>query len=135
MIVQEEQDGKMDLTPNEGETLTISAQAQTRKGGIQAESQLEKPKIIADMREFRSELPSMLHKKGFIIEPVTLEVGDYVLTPNHCVERKSINDLIESLSNGRLYNQANSMCRSYKYPILLIEFGQNKPFLLNVRIK
>ena len=135
MIVQEEQDGKMDLTPNEGETLTISAQAQTRKGGIQAESQLEKPKIIADMREFRSELPSMLHKKGFIIEPVTLEVGDYVLTPNHCVERKSINDLIESLSNGRLYNQANSMCRFYKYPILLIEFGQNKPFLLNVRIK
>lgn len=77
----------------------------------------------------------MLHKKGFQIEPVTLEVGDYVLTPNHCVERKSINDLIESLSNGRLYNQANSMCRSYKYPILLIEFGQNKPFLLNVKIE
>ena len=133
MIVHEEQDGKMDLSPNdEEETLTISAQANSRKGGV-AETKTDKPKIIADMREFRSELPSMLHKRGFQIEPVTLEVGDYVLTPSHCVERKSINDLIESLSNGRLYNQANAMCRSYKIPILLIEFGQNKPFLLNVK--
>ena len=51
-----------------------------------------------------------------------------------CVERKSLNDLIESLSNGRLVNQVNSMCRYYKIPILLIEFDQNKPFILNVMI-
>jgi hypothetical protein len=56
-----------------------------------------------------------------------------VLSPTHCVERKSINDLIESLSNGRLYNQANAMQRAYKTPILLIEFDEKKPFLLNVR--
>ena len=85
------------------------------------------------MREFRSELHSILHKRGFKIEPVTLEVGDYVLTPNICVERKSINDLIESLTNGRLYNQCTAMTRYYKTPILLIEFDQKKPFLLNVR--
>ncbi len=28
------------------------------------------------------------------LEPVTLEVGDYILTPDICVERKSISDLI-----------------------------------------
>ena len=49
-----------------------------------------------------------------------------------CVERKSLNDLIESLSNGRLMNQVNSMCRYYKIPILMIEFDKNKPFVLNV---
>ena len=58
------------------------------------------------MREFRSELPSLIHKRGIEIEPVTIEVGDYILTPEICVERKSISDLIGSLQNGRLYNQA-----------------------------
>lgn len=64
--------------------------------------------IIVDMREFRSELPSLIHRRGIDIEPVTLEVGDYILTPDICVERKSISDLIGSLNNGRLYAQCVS---------------------------
>lgn len=153
MIVTEEQDGKIDLPI---ERPSIRAQMSSRIGGALPETsdQNEAPKVIVDMREFRSELPSILHKRGFLIEPVTLEVGDYgklfisntfkqsvffiysfsiVLSPTHCVERKSINDLIESLSNGRLYNQANAMQRAYKTPILLIEFDEKKPFLLNVK--
>ena len=97
------------------------------------------------MREFRSNLPSLLHQRGMQIVPVTLEVrkriafsargvtnfvlsklrsdelwalcllltrwslvcavqvGDYILSPEICVERKSISDLISSLSSGRLY--------------------------------
>jgi ERCC4-type nuclease len=27
------------------------------------------------MREFRSELPSLIHRRGIDIEPVTIEVG------------------------------------------------------------
>ena len=30
--------------------------------------------VIVDMREFRSELPSLIHKRGIDIEPVTIEV-------------------------------------------------------------
>ena len=78
----------------------------------------------------RSELPSLLHKRGIDIEPVTLEVGDYILTPEICVERKSISDLIGSLNSGRLYNQATSMTRFYAKPMLLIEFDAGKPFAL-----
>merc|ERR1711972_602697 len=63
-------------------------------------------------------------------EPVTLEVGDYILSPEICVERKSISDLIGSLNSGRLYNQATSMARFYAKPMLLIEFDTNKPFSL-----
>eukprot|EP00092_Neocalanus_flemingeri_P022527 GFUD01024429.1.p1 GENE.GFUD01024429.1~~GFUD01024429.1.p1 ORF type:complete len:846 (-),score=291.30 GFUD01024429.1:125-2662(-) len=100
----------------------------SRKGGGQ-EVKLT-PKVIVDMREFRSELPSLLHKRGIDIEPVTLEVGDYILTPEICVERKSISDLIGSLNSGRLYNQATSMTRFYTKPMLLIEFDSNKPFAL-----
>ena len=65
---------------------------------------------------------------------VYLQVGDYILSPDICVERKSVSDLIGSLNNGRLYNQATSMCRYYKRPVLLIEFDTAKPFSLHVRI-
>ena len=47
----------------------------------------------------------MIKISGIDIEPVTLEVGDYILSPEICVERKSISDLIGSLNSGRLYNQ------------------------------
>ena len=35
--------------------------------------------IIVDIREFRSELPSLIHKRGIDIEPVTLEVRSHFL--------------------------------------------------------
>ena len=54
------------------------------------------------MREFRSTLPSLLHASGLLVIPATLTVGDYVLTPDICVERKSIPDLVSSFSSGRL---------------------------------
>lgn len=95
-------------------------------------SLLNYQQIIVDMREFRCELPSLIHQRGIDIDPVTLEVGDYILTPDICVERKSVSDLIGSLNNGRLYNQCVAMCRSYSRPVLLIEFDQSRPFLLQV---
>lgn len=84
------------------------------------------PHVIVDMRDFRSKLPSLLHSGGFVIEPCTLEVGDYVLSPTVCVERKSIPDLEGSLASGRLYTQAEHMCRHYKVPVLLIESDNEK---------
>jgi ERCC4-type nuclease len=84
------------------------------------------------MREFMSSLPNVLHQKGIRIIPVTLEVGDYVLSPLICVERKSISDLFQSFASGRLYNQVETMIRYYKIPVLLIEFSQDKSFSFQV---
>lgn len=39
--------------------------------------------------------------QGFDLVPVTLEVGDYVLSPEMCLERKALPDLISSLASGR----------------------------------
>lgn len=39
----------------------------------------ETPKVIVDMREFRSDLPVLLHRRGIDIEPVTLQVTFYCL--------------------------------------------------------
>lgn len=65
-----------------------------------------------------------------VVIPCMLTVGDYVLTPDICVERKSITDLISSFNNGRLYNQAETMLQHYKTPMLLIEFDAQKAFTL-----
>ncbi|EPS28441.1 DNA repair protein rad16 [Penicillium oxalicum] len=97
-------------------------------GGGRLAATAAPPRVIVDVREFRSALPSLLHGNNMIVIPCQLTVGDYILTPDICVERKSIRDLIASLRNGRLYNQAETMIQHYKTPLLLIEFDQNKSF-------
>ncbi|KAJ5092555.1 hypothetical protein NUU61_007425 [Penicillium alfredii] len=97
-------------------------------GGGRLAATASPPRVVIDVREFRSALPSLLHGNSMIVIPCQLTVGDYILTPDICVERKSVRDLITSLRNGRLYNQAETMLQYYKTPLLLIEFDQNKSF-------
>ncbi|KAJ5925370.1 DNA repair protein [Penicillium verhagenii] len=97
-------------------------------GGGRLAATASPPLVVVDVREFRSALPSLLHGNNTVVVPVQLTVGDYILTPDICVERKSVQDLMQSLRNGRLYNQAETMLQHYKYPLLLIEFDQNKAF-------
>ncbi|RPB01763.1 DNA repair protein [Choiromyces venosus 120613-1] len=88
------------------------------------------PRVIVDIREFRSSLPSLLHGRNVEVVPCTLTIGDYILSPDICVERKSIKDLISSFKDGRLYTQCENMLLYYKNPMVLIEFDQNKSFNL-----
>ncbi|KAK0733647.1 hypothetical protein B0T26DRAFT_631017 [Lasiosphaeria miniovina] len=99
-------------------------------GGGRLAATAQPPRVVVDVREFRSSLPSLLHGRSMIIVPCMLTVGDYILTPDICVERKSISDLISSFKDGRLYSQAETMFLYYKNPMLLIEFDQNKSFTL-----
>ncbi|KAF2722216.1 DNA repair protein [Polychaeton citri CBS 116435] len=99
-------------------------------GGGRLAATAEPPRVVVDVREFRSSLPSLLHGRSNVVIPCHLTVGDYVLTPDICVERKSIRDLIASFSSGRLYHQAESMLTHYKSPMLLIEFDAQKAFTL-----
>ncbi|XP_068161430.1 DNA repair endonuclease XPF [Antennarius striatus] len=133
MVIPEEREGREDTNLDLARNLEpANSTTNTRKAGGQ-EQPKEPSRVIVDMREFRSELPSLLHRRGLDIEPVTLEVGDYILTPDTCVERKSVSDLIGSLQSGRLYTQCLSMTRYYRKPVLLIEFDPNKPFSLMAR--
>ncbi|XP_066585729.1 DNA repair endonuclease XPF-like isoform X2 [Prorops nasuta] len=129
MVVPEDQDGKSNDCLALAAEAGSSTEENTRKGGL-SDQPRSIPKVIVDIREFRSELPALLHKRGIEVEPVTITVGDYILSPDICVERKSVSDLIMSLMSGRLYNQALAMKRYYSKPMLLIEFDQNKPFSL-----
>jgi DNA excision repair protein ERCC-4 len=78
-----------------------------RKAGV-----LDTPEgrtIAVDVREFRSGLPSALDNGGLRLAPLTLTVGDYVLSKNVVVERKAPGDLRSSLNSGRLFTQMESM--------------------------
>ncbi|XP_065833923.1 DNA repair endonuclease XPF-like isoform X2 [Oscarella lobularis] len=134
MVVPEDQDGKTGLATNLVRDMSSAALvgSSTRKGGSQSAANVEST-VIVDMREFRSALPSIIYRRGMNVEPITLEVGDYILTPEMCVERKSVSDLISSLASGRLYNQVVSMTRYYKRAVLLIEFDAARSFSLQSR--
>lgn len=99
-------------------------------GGGRLAATAEPPRVVVDVREFRSSLPSLLHGRSIVIVPCMLTVGDYILSPKICVERKSVSDLISSFKDGRLYSQCESMFQHYVSPMLLIEFDQNKSFTL-----
>ena len=54
-----------------------------------------------------------------------------MLSPEICVERKSLSDLRQSFISGRLYYQAAAMSRHYTTPVLLIEFQRDASFVLH----
>lgn len=99
-------------------------------GGGRLAATAQPPRVVVDVREFRSSLPSLLHARGIVVVPCMLTVGDYILSPQVCVERKSVSDLISSFKDGRLYSQAESMFQHYRDAVLLIEFDAGKSFTL-----
>jgi len=81
-------------------------------------------KIIVDYREYRSNVVRHLTLKGVYIEPQQLAIGDYVLSSRIGVERKNVDDFLESLINGKLFKQINQLRSTYSRPLLIIE-GEN----------
>jgi hypothetical protein len=81
MVVPEDQDGKSDecseLSRDTSRPNLTVAPTSSRKGGAadQKVGTRKPATIIVDMREFRSELPALIHKRGIEIEPVTLQVS------------------------------------------------------------
>lgn len=97
-------------------------------GGANFRTETDEMRIIVDTREFASSLPNLLYRVGIKVIPCMITVGDYILTPKICVERKAIPDLIASFKSGRLYQQCELMFRHYETPALLIEFDESKSF-------
>lgn len=88
--------------------------------------------VVVDLREFRARLPMALYKAGLDLAHATLTVGDFIISPDMAVERKSIPDLFGSFASGRLHTQATALCRYYARPLLAIEFEESKPFTLQL---
>ncbi|KAJ3021532.1 hypothetical protein HKX48_008294 [Thoreauomyces humboldtii] len=126
MAVPIDQDGRIARDPDDEFWRKVDG----RIAGGQVVPAAERNQVVVDVREFRSSLPQLLHARNLVVRACTIEVGDYVLSPSICVERKSLSDLISSLKSGRLYTQCEAMSLHYKTPVLLIEFDRDKAFSL-----
>jgi len=82
---------------------------------------LEKLRIIVDEREKKSGIPDLLKAVGVNIEMKMLPLGDYIVAPETVVERKTINDLVSSIFDGRLFDQCTRLKEHFQNPIILME--------------
>jgi DNA excision repair protein ERCC-4 len=82
---------------------------------------IENLRIIIDERERKSGIPKLLKAIGVNVELKTLPIGDYIVSHETVVERKSINDFMSSIFDGRLFDQCNRLKENFKFPIILLE--------------
>jgi len=75
--------------------------------------------IYVDVHE-PQEIIEGLTSKRLTVEVKRLESGDYVFN-DVAIERKTLQDLINSTFSKRLWTQLINLCNTYKQPVLLIE--------------
>lgn len=78
-------------------------------------------KIIVDHRESRSPVMRFLTQKDVTVEPQQLDVGDYIISSRIGIERKTVDDFLGSLIEGKLFVQMKNLRATYSRPLLLIE--------------
>lgn len=86
-----------------------------------------KPVIIADTRE--GELLRNLIPLDAEVRKEQLQVGDFVLSERVGVERKRVEDFLQSILDQRLFRQLENLASSYECPILIIEGNPELLFL------
>jgi Fanconi anemia group M protein len=77
--------------------------------------------ISADQREMVSSVVEELVRKGANVRPVRSGEGDYIVSDRSAIERKSAQDLADSLVDGRLFDQVARLRERYDRPVLLVE--------------
>lgn len=78
--------------------------------------------IIVDTREDRSLIATGLEKlPGVTIERKELASGDFIISPNCAVERKSARDFLISVMEGRMFDQIARMQIEYEHVVVMIE--------------
>ncbi|MFX1272231.1 MAG: DEAD/DEAH box helicase [Promethearchaeota archaeon] len=81
-------------------------------------------KMIVDSRELPTAVARELTRLDVEISGESLQIGDYVISEDVCVERKESGDFIQSLIDGRLFVQLSALRSSYRRPVLIIEGEQ-----------
>lgn len=76
--------------------------------------------IFVDTRERNSKTFSELKKNEIEIIEKQLEIGDYQVGEETIIERKTINDFINSIIDGRLFQQAIKMS-VFEKPVIFVE--------------
>jgi len=77
--------------------------------------------IVVDSRELRSNIAKKLYELGVEVKSEPLEIGDFLLSNEVAVERKTVDDFLQSIIDGRLFTQLPNLVKCFPKPILIIE--------------
>ncbi|MFA5763838.1 MAG: DEAD/DEAH box helicase [archaeon] len=83
--------------------------------------------IYVDSREQSAAVTKALFDKCKVMMK-QLNVGDYVLSNDVCVERKTVQDFLESMIDGRLFKQLIDLRENYPKPLLILEGNPKELF-------
>jgi ERCC4-related helicase/ERCC4-type nuclease len=112
-----------DADSDDGEDAT-AAGASTEPVERAAPEDDETVEVVVDQREMDSTIPRELSKRdGVTTRLETLSVGDYVLSDRVVVERKSIDDFLDTLTGGdrSMFEQLGDASRHYARPVVVVE--------------
>ena len=94
---------------------------------------MPKPMIYMDERE-RGEMRAALLRMQVDCRILTMEVGDFVISPTIGIERKRGDDFASSLVDGRLFTQTARLKEVFPQPILILERFE-KMFARQIRVE
>jgi Fanconi anemia group M protein len=81
--------------------------------------------VLVDRREMRSPIPRLLSENGVHVIYRILPVGDYQVSEEVIVERKRVEDFVNSILDGRLFQQAKELYAACAHPIIIVEGNWN----------
>jgi Fanconi anemia group M protein len=93
----------------------------TLMGYIPRGSRRESVALVVDHRERASVMVAELAKIGVVMDFKSLKVGDYLISEEIAIERKTLEDFASSILDRRLFEQARALRETYPRPLLLLE--------------
>jgi Fanconi anemia group M protein len=88
-------------------------------------SVIDSPFIMVDSRETASSVARELSERNAQIKLLKLPVGDYIISERCGFERKSMQDFVDSVKDGRLFTELRALKNQFPIPILILEGNFN----------
>lgn len=81
----------------------------------------ELPVVFADTREGNSKVIRHLSEMEIDVKVQAMAVGDYQVSDEVVIERKTAKDFVDSIVDKRLFKQAKSLMEEFKRPLIILE--------------
>lgn len=81
----------------------------------------EFPVVFADTREGNSKVIRHLSEMEIDVKVQAMAVGDYQVSDEVVIERKTAKDFVDSIVDKRLFKQARSLMEEFKRPLIILE--------------
>ncbi|WP_407392881.1 DEAD/DEAH box helicase [Methanobrevibacter sp.] len=80
-----------------------------------------RPIVYADSREGNSKVIRYLNEIEVDVKINSMAVGDYQVSDEVAIERKTTKDFVESIMDKRLFKQARELSEEFKRPVIILE--------------